>query len=43
VACGLQHVQKLQDGEPLGGIITRPEDDFGSPASDLGEDDEFLK
>lgn len=29
IACGLQNVQKLSDGEPLGGK-PRPEDDFGT-------------
>ena len=37
IACGLNHVQKLRDGEPLGGK-TRAEDDFG----ELLNDDEFL-
>jgi hypothetical protein len=27
VACGLNNIQKLRDGEPLGGR-SRPEDDF---------------
>ena len=33
IACGLNHLQKLRDGEPLGGK-SRAEDDF-----DLGDDD----
>ncbi len=36
IACGLQNVQKIRDGEPLGGH-SRAEDDF----ADL-EDDDFL-
>jgi hypothetical protein len=36
IACGLNNVQKLRDGEPLGGR-SRAEDDF---ASDI--DDDFL-
>ncbi|MDY3215159.1 MAG: DUF2815 family protein [Ruminococcus sp.] len=35
IACGLQNVQKLRDGEPLGGH-SRAEDDFAD------EDDDFL-
>lgn len=31
IGCGLNNVQKLGDGEPLGGMST-PEDDFGTPA-----------
>lgn len=30
IGCGLNNVQKLGDGEPLGGMST-PEDDFGTP------------
>lgn len=30
VAFGIQNIQKLRDGEPLGGA-SRPEDDFGAP------------
>lgn len=37
VGCGLQNIQKLEDGEPLGGR-TRPEDDFEA----LEDDDDFL-
>lgn len=33
VACGLQNVMKVKDGEPLGGK-TNPEDDFGEFAGD---------
>lgn len=36
IACGLQHIQKLADGEPLSGR-SRPEDDFNTI-----EDDDFL-
>ena len=36
IACGLGNIQKVRDGEPLGGK-TRPEDDFGTDA-----DDDFL-
>jgi len=28
VACGLNHVQKVEDGEPLGGARSKAEDDF---------------
>jgi hypothetical protein len=38
VACGLNNVQKLADGAPLGGK-SRAEDDF---ADDYGDDDDFL-
>lgn len=37
VACGLQNLQKLSDGEPLGGR-SRAEDDF----STADDDDDFL-
>lgn len=30
VSFGLRHVQKLRDGEPLGGGFSKPEDDFSS-------------
>ncbi len=36
VACSLNHLQKLRDGEPLGGR-SRAEDDFAAPA-----DEDFL-
>jgi hypothetical protein len=36
IACGLNHIQKLRDGEPLGGR-TSAEDDFADD-----EDDDFL-
>lgn len=36
IACGLNNLQKIKDGEPLGGK-SRPEDDF-----DTEEDDDFL-
>ena len=35
VACGLNHVQKLEDGDKLGGSISSAEDDFGSADDDL--------
>ncbi|EHN13415.1 DUF2815 family protein [Clostridium sporogenes] len=34
IACGLQNLQKLEDGEPLGGH-SRPEDDFDSVEDDF--------
>jgi hypothetical protein len=34
VACGLNHVQKIEDGEPLGGARSKAEDDFAD-ISDL--------
>ena len=37
IACGLNHLQKIRDGEPLGGR-TRAEDDF----ADVDDDDDFL-
>ena len=37
IACGLNNLQKVRDGEPLGGR-TRAEDDF----ADLDDDDDFL-
>ena len=40
VGCGLNNVQKLADGEPLGGR-SRAEDDFG-PVDDDSDDDDFL-
>ncbi|NMC34274.1 MAG: DUF2815 family protein, partial [Veillonellaceae bacterium] len=36
IACGLNNIQKLRDGEPLGGR-SRPEDDFSDQ-----EDEDFL-
>lgn len=39
IACGLGNIQKIADGEPLGGR-TRAEDDFDSYEDD--EDDDFL-
>lgn len=39
VACGLNHIQKLKDGEPLSGRST-PEADFGGLDDDF-EDDEY--
>ena len=38
IACGLNNLQKLRDGEPLGGR-SRAEDDF---ADDGGDDEDFL-
>lgn len=40
IACGLNNLQKIRDGEPLGGK-PRPEDDF-APV-DNNPDDDFLK
>jgi hypothetical protein len=40
VACGLNNVQKLSDGEPLGGK-SRAEDDFADDYA-TGDDDDFL-
>ena len=37
IACGLNNLQKLADGTPLGGR-SRPEDDF----ADDDDDDDFL-
>ncbi len=37
IACGLNHLQKIADGEPLGGK-SRAEDDF-----DTADDEDFLK
>jgi hypothetical protein len=37
ISAGLGNIQKVDDGEPLGGIF-RPEDDFEV----LDEDDDFL-
>ena len=37
IAAGLQNIQKLEDGEPLGGK-SRPEDDFGG----LDDDEDLL-
>jgi len=34
IACGLNHVQKIEDGEPLGGARSKAEDDFAD-VSDL--------
>lgn len=38
IACGLNNLQKIRDGEPLGGK-PRPEDDF---ATDFDDDEDFL-
>ena len=37
IACGLQSLQKLEDGEPLGGK-SKPEDDFGA----MDDDEDLL-
>jgi hypothetical protein len=39
IACGLNHVQKLSDGMPLGGR-SKPEDDFSD--DEFSGDDDFL-
>ncbi len=41
VAAGLNHVQKLADGDPLGGGRTKPEDEFPDDVED-DDDDGFL-
>ena len=42
IACGLNNLQKLRDGEPLGGK-TRAEDDFATEAEATpSSDDDFL-
>lgn len=38
IACGLNHIQKIKDGEPLGGR-SRAEDDF---ADDFSDEDDLL-
>lgn len=38
IAAGLQNVQKLEDGDPLGGVAMSPEAAFGA----VGEDDDCL-
>lgn len=35
IACGLQNLQKLEDGERLAGIASSPEDDFGDDGEDM--------
>jgi hypothetical protein len=35
IACGLNNLQKLEDGERLGGSISSAQDDFGSTDDDL--------
>ena len=35
IACGLGNIQKLRDGEPLGGGRISAESDFGAPADDF--------
>ncbi|MDT8900047.1 DUF2815 family protein [Anaeroselena agilis] len=39
IGVGLNSVQKLKDGEPLGGVRSKPEEDFGDGFED---DDDFL-
>lgn len=41
IACGLNNLQKLEDGDYLGGR-SRPEDDFEPVETDDDEDDDFL-
>lgn len=38
VACGLNNIQKIRDGEPLGGGRSNPNDDFSS----FDDDDDFM-
>jgi hypothetical protein len=38
LACGLQSIQKVKDGEPLGGR-SRPEDDFDDGFASNADDD----
>lgn len=38
VGFGLRHVQKVSDGEPLGGVLTSPEDDFDDDFADEADD-----
>ena len=40
IAAGLNNVQKLADGEPLGSVVNRPEDDFDALPG--GDEDDFL-
>lgn len=42
VSCGLNHLQKLADGEALGGQVTSAADDFGFAADDFSDDDLML-
>lgn len=41
IACGLNHVMKTEDGEPLGGRA-KAEDDFKSLMDSFDDDDDFL-
>lgn len=41
IACGLNNLQKLRDGEPLGGK-SRAEDDFATAEAAPSSDDDFL-
>jgi len=42
IACGLNNVQKLADGERLGGGFTNPSSDFEEVEIEADEDDSFL-
>ena len=38
VGVGLLNIQKLRDGDPLGGAISKPEDDFAEALDGGGEE-----
>lgn len=38
IACGLGNIQKIRDGEPLGGVAARAEDEFSA----VDTEDDFL-
>lgn len=40
IAVGLNNIQKLEDGEPLGGVRASAEEDFADSRPDLQDDDE---
>jgi len=40
IACGLNNIQKVKDGEPLGGSASRPETDFAEFAT--ADENDFL-
>lgn len=42
IACGLQHIQKLKDGEKLGGNRIKVEDAFNDDFEDDDDDDDLL-
>ncbi len=42
VAAGLGNIQKLRDGEPLGGVALRAEDEFETVSFDAAEENDFL-